>query len=333
MSKRMREAGGETARDLLLQGIKQYFVTSGAQALATQLKSIEKSGGEGKGLEGHDWDTVEFVLPGKTGTVSSTGEACALDCAHCGGHFLKHMYHPMDLSQALPPVKSWLISGGSDSDGQVVPPPPELLYRLRQQGPLNLHVGLLTDEMIDQISDYADVVSFDLIGSDETIRNVIGIDATADDYWRTYRALSEQVTTIPHIIVGLDGGTIKGEWVLLDRLRETPPKALVFLVLWPIRGTRFAQVSPPSLTQVFELFRVARRLLPTTKLHLGCMRPVGQYRAYLDLIAGAVGFDLLVQPTAPIRRLAKEAGLSIKYGDQCCSFFAPDLRGERAWEK
>ncbi|MGB4213928.1 MAG: hypothetical protein WBK64_03680, partial [Dethiobacteria bacterium] len=34
---------------------------------------------------------VEFVFPRLTLPVSVTGRSCALNCAHCGGHYLQGM--------------------------------------------------------------------------------------------------------------------------------------------------------------------------------------------------------------------------------------------------
>ena len=41
---------------------------------------------------------ITYALPVDTALVSVTGAACELDCAHCGGHYLRHM-QPLEAAQ------------------------------------------------------------------------------------------------------------------------------------------------------------------------------------------------------------------------------------------
>ena len=65
-------------------------------------------------------DTVEFVYPRLTLAVRTTGTDCPLQCAHCGGHYLKGMA-PLQraLSRQKGRYKSFLLSGACDRRGRV----------------------------------------------------------------------------------------------------------------------------------------------------------------------------------------------------------------------
>ena len=278
------------------------------------------------------YESFLFVFPENTDSVSVTGDVCSLDCAHCDGHYLKKMTTLSELEELLEGdaaggPRSWLMSGGCNSTGTVPVPPEHVLQKLSEIGRLNFHVGLAGDEQIEAAARYADVVSFDMIGCDETISRVMGLDHGFSDYLRVYRRLRSQlpdnVPVVPHVVVGLDGGRICGEYRLIDALAREEPEALVFLILRPTPGTRFENASPPSLTDVRDVMLHARSVLPRTRLHLGCMRPSGQYRAAVDLLAAACDFDVLVQPTLAARRiLLEELGPEhVSWGDECCDLY------------
>ncbi|MFO8060177.1 MAG: radical SAM protein [Bacillota bacterium] len=282
------------------------------------------------GIEPHS--SFLFVFPGATEGVSSTGDRCALNCSHCGGHYLRGMTPAAELRDRLTRGEevggSWLISGGCDCSGRVPPPAETLLARLSERGRLNFHVGLAGEKQIRAAARFADSVSFDLIGSDRTVARVMGLDARAEDYFDAYRECRRRmppgVPVVAHLVAGLDGGEIIGEYRVLDFLAEQEPEAVVLLVLRPTPGTAFAGVQPPPLEEVCDLMLHARSSLPRARLALGCMRPSGRYRLALDLLAVACDFDVLVQPTRPARsRAAQVAGeRGIRWGDECCALYA-----------
>ncbi len=216
----------------------------------------------------------------------------------------------------LPPA-SWLLSGGCDAAGRVPLPPDGVLEELARVGRINWHAGLADPGAIRRAARYVDRISFDFVGSDETIARVLGIDARVEDYLATYRRLRAAAPVVPHVVVGLDGGRIRGEGRALDILAAEEAPSLVLLVLWPAPGTAFAGLSPPPLGDVFEIFARARRRLPAAELALGCMRPPGSYRAALDLVAAGLGFDVIVQPTHPVVRAVGNGADSF---EECCAF-------------
>ncbi len=262
-------------------------------------------------------DEITWSYPLDTAVLSLTGRECGLNCAHCGGHYLKGM---RPIWEAEPDgAPSCLISGGCDPAGRV--PVLAHLDRVRawRQGRrLNWHVGLITEAEMAAIAPLADVVSFDLVGDDETIREVYGLDRTVQDYVETYRLIRRYAQALPHITIGLRGGALGHEWRALELLQEMGADGLVFLVLIPTPGTRYAGCSPPPPEAAAELLAEARLRFPATPIYLGCMRPRGAYRDQLDPLAVRAGANVVVSPARRARRLAAEMGLAAREMRECC---------------
>lgn len=268
---------------------------------------------------------IEFDYPERTAVVSTTGAACSLDCAHCGGHFLETMIPIAEFARKMGELaspgfpKSCLISGGCDRNGKV----PFLgherfLVELKRGSRLNFHVGLLDEAEAEKLARLADAVSFDFVGDNETIREVFGIDKTSEDYLRTYRALRRGAKVLPHLCIGLKGGEIRGEYRALDLLEREGLDGLVLIAFFPVPGTRYADRQPPPLEDVVEFMARARLQFPDKPIFLGCMRPRGRYRAALDYYAVRCGAQKIVQPAPAARWLARALELEITTGDECC---------------
>lgn len=262
---------------------------------------------------------ITFARPRKTAAISLTGDRCALNCAHCGRRYLRGM---MPIEHAdVRGATSCLISGGCDAQGRVpVSGHLEQVRALRQGRRLNWHVGLIGDDEILQIAPYVDVVSFDLVGDDETIREVYGLDCGVVEYFQTYQLLQRHVRVVPHITIGLRGGRISGEYAALERLQTLGAEVLVFLVLIPTRGTAYEHCAPPNVAEVGDLLATARKRLPDVPIYLGCMRPAGRYRDELDPIAIQAGVNKIVNPSPAAVALAEEKGLRVTWQEECCVF-------------
>jgi uncharacterized radical SAM superfamily protein len=261
--------------------------------------------------------------PTKTLPVSVTGKACALNCAHCGGHYLRHMI-PIDQAAAdprLPAATSLLVSGGCDADGRVpVRPHFGALAALRGTRRLNWHVGLIGPEDLDLTMPPTDAVSFDFVGDDTTIREVYGLQRTVEDYLGCFRMLRTRVTVVPHVTMGLAGGEIRGERRAISELRALGVDAVVFLVFVPTPGTCYAARAAPAPGEVAELIAEARLMLPSATITLGCMRPGGAHRAHLDVLAVRAGVSGIVNPAPAARNAARAMGLALVEKDECCVF-------------
>ncbi len=264
---------------------------------------------------------IEFTYPRLTLAVRSTSIECPLNCAHCGGHYLKGM---VSLNKATMQkgnrYKSFLVSGACNPQGRV--PHREKwpqVCDLAGQGDLNIHSGLVGEEEARQLGQAAKTVSFDFVADAQTINQIYGLHATPEDYLQSYRLLRRYSRVVPHICIGLLGGKIQGEYRALELLREEGAEAISFIVFRPTLGTALQRSSPPPLEDVARVLAAARISFPQTPIYLGCLRPGGSYRDKLDCLALQAGVNKIVQPAPAARRLAQTLGLTVNRGEECCS--------------
>jgi uncharacterized radical SAM superfamily protein len=265
----------------------------------------------------HFPDEITWSYPLDTAVLSLTGRECALDCAHCGGHYLGGM---RAIWEAEPDgSSSCLISGGCDPTGRVpVLAHQERVRAWREGRTMNWHVGFVSEAEMEGIAPWVDVVSFDFVGDDATIHEVYGLDRTVEDYVETYRLLRRTAPALPHVTIGLRGGTLGHELPAFERLQELGVDGLVLLVFIPTPGTRYADREPPAPEIVADLLVEARLRFPDAPLYLGCMRPRGRYRDQLDPLAVQAGINVIVSPSRPARLLAADLGLAIRQIRECC---------------
>jgi len=265
--------------------------------------------------------TIQFDYPLDTAVISLTGAQCALNCAHCGQHYLQHMIPIWEAAERVAETApSVLISGGCDPEGRV--PVMAHLDKVAALSPgrrLNWHVGLISESEAKAIAPYVDVISLDFVGDDETIREVYGLDKTVADYVASYQILQRYARVLPHITIGLRGGTLGHERPALEQLAKLGLDGLVFIVFIPTPGTHYADRQPPAVADVVTILAEARLCFSNKPIYLGCMRPKGHYRAELDLLAVRAGVNKIVSPTRPAVRLAKDLGLSVVRGRECCA--------------
>ncbi len=258
--------------------------------------------------------------PFRTLAVSVTGRHCALNCAHCGGYYLVSMKPIEEARRYSGLASSFLISGGCDRTGRV--PVLAKLEEIKAIAPghrLNWHVGFITDEEASAIAPYVDVISFDFVGDDEVIARVYGLERTVRDYLETYRMLRRRFRVIPHITIGLDGGSTGHERKALELLAREGVDGLVFIVFIPTPGTAYASHSPPPPEEAASILAEARLLFPTVPIALGCMRPHGDYRKELDPLAVMAGVNRIVSPSREAVNKALELGLRLERTSECCA--------------
>ena len=267
----------------------------------------------------------ELVLdrPGSTLALSTTGTDCGLDCAHCGGHYLEGMTPLSGAEKKLASGQytSCLFSGGCTPAGKVeVAKQAELIRQYKERGlRINMHAGLVSDEEIEVIAPLADKISFDLVLDDQTIRDVFGLSRRGEDYVKVYKKLRQVgAPVVPHLLIGLWGGQVRGEYAVIEALKELGADGLVFIVLIPTPGTRFADRLPPALDDVAKVMCTARETFPHLPLNLGCMRPSGKYRYEVDKVAVRSGLNRIVNPTPGCIKLAQEMGLTLAERKECC---------------
>lgn len=271
-------------------------------------------------------NAIEFV------SISVTGTACALGCEHCKTNVLhgmadlrKHDGSLFDLCADLASkgARGVLISGGSDKRGRV-PLLPHINDIKRVQNELGLalriHTGLPDEETCAALGDVnIDGAMIDIIGHQDTIRDVYHLDSSPTEYENSLAWLERyNVPTIPHIILGLHFGKMLGEERALEMIARHPPKVLVLVVLMPLTGTPMMGVTPPSLEEIGAFFELSRKALPSTPVMLGCARPLGQMKLEIDKLAIDAGLNGIAYPANGIVEYARQNGLQPKFINACC---------------
>jgi hypothetical protein len=272
-------------------------------------------------------------------TISITGRTCGLGCKHCGGLVLDTMYPavtPERLYNLCAQLKhegalGCLISGGCLPDGSV--PLSRFLNtfeKIKRELDLTVfvHTGIINLGTAEALSKArVDAVLIDVVGSDETINEICKLNTKVEDYSNSLRALHESgIPFIPHVIVGLHYGKLKGEMQALEMISQHKPSALVIIAFMPIHGTEMENVEPPKPSEIARVTAAARLMFPETPLVLGCMRPKGEHRAKTDILAIKAGVDAIAFPSEDAVRYAEDRGCRVTYSSLCCSQIYVDIR-------
>lgn len=265
-------------------------------------------------------------------TISITGNACALNCKHCGGKVLETMrpaLSPEELFELGLKLKQngavgCLISGGCLPDGSVpldgfVP----VLGRFKRELGLTVfvHTGIIKQETAVALKDAGvDAALIDVIGSAETVGKIYNLKVTVQDYVDSLNALHEaKLSVVPHVIVGLNEGKLDGELKALQMIRQVKHSALVIIAFMPIHGTAMAKVPPPKPVDIAKVTALARLMFPETPLVLGCMRPKGASRSETDVLALKAGVDAIAFPSEEAIEYAKSKGYGTVFSSYCCA--------------
>jgi hypothetical protein len=265
-------------------------------------------------------------------SISLTGTECALACEHCKTHVLEGMAalpkfdgSLFDLCCELAErgARGVLVSGGCDRHGRVplLRHIPDLIRARRELDfTIRVHPGLPDEETVAGLAEVGiDGAMVDIIGDEATIRQVYHLDATAAEYEAVLERLERyEVPAVPHIILGLHFGQMRGEPTALEMIARHARKFLVLVILMPLTGTPMVGVTPPPVTEVAEFFALARRTLPETPVMLGCARPLGKIKADIDRAAVDAGLNGIAFPAEGVVAYARERGLRPKFVDACC---------------
>ncbi|PNR99950.1 radical SAM protein [Petrotoga mexicana DSM 14811] len=268
---------------------------------------------------------IEFVILKNTSSVSLTGNYCYLNCKHCGGHYLNNMARVKDIENLVKKgFTSFLISGGLLADRKVpLTIFADTLYTLKTKYNLkyNVHTGYVDEKDIHVLKDIADTVSFDLVGDQQTVREVYG-KFDYDKMWASFELLvNNDFVVKPHITIGLNKGEFSHEQKAIEKLKKFGDRIdeIIFLVFIPTVGTEFYSYQPPKVTDVVSFLSKARKDFPYKKLTLGCMHPKGKYREELQTrLLGIV--NKIVQPIGKVIEKAERENYQISYSYECCAF-------------
>jgi uncharacterized radical SAM superfamily protein len=273
-------------------------------------------------------------------TISVTGAGCTLKCKHCGGLVLETMYpatSPETLFELCAKLKregalGCLISGGCRPDGSVpLEKFADAIAKVKRELGLTVivHTGIIGADTAALLKEGGvDSALIDIIGSDETIREIYNLDVTTKDYERSLKALNDSgIAFVPHVIVGLHHGRLKGELNALKMISNYKPSALVTIAFMPIHKTEMEKVQPPEPEDIAKIIKTARMMFPRTPLVLGCMRPKGRHRDRTDILAIRAGVDAIAFPAEEAIKYAQNQGHKIAFSSFCCSQIYADVRG------
>jgi len=282
-----------------------------------------------------EYDSTEIKGCGKNSfpAFSITGGACALDCDHCQAKILEPMIpaiKPEILDQKvrdlimLQGLQGFLLSGGSNRRNEIryerFYPVIEGLKRDFPDLKVAIHTALTDEAGARRMADAGvDTAMMDVIGAQETIREVYHLDRSVDDFEATLAALTAtDMEVSPHIVVGLHYGEILGEATALDMVARHDLNALVLVVIMPFYA-KPGTFKTPSTSDVGRIFLEARQRLGDKQVLLGCARPAGMHKRVTDAYAVMAGLDGIAFPAEGAVAVSNAIGRPYHQEHACCS--------------
>lgn len=267
--------------------------------------------------------------------VSVTGTACAFDCGHCNRRILDTMEDGSardKMQNIIEKVikeghKGLVISGGSTLRGEVpIWRYSDLLSKYSDRLTFIAHTGVVRNQEIAEKFAKAGVkvALLDMVGDDETIREVLRQPFTVENYLNSFKYLkSAGIKIAPHVIVGLSKKGIEGDLYAIELLKEVRPDAVIIVGLMPLVGTRVTKQPTPQ--ELIVALKKARDEF-SVPVMLGCARPRGS--AYLEVEKFAVDYDIdgIAFPEEDIIPYARNKR-EIIFSNACCANIIFDILG------
>lgn len=264
---------------------------------------------------------------------SITAGACALDCDHCKAKILEPMIpatSPQILDRKvrdlvlLQDLQGFLLSGGSNKRNEIkyeryYP----VIEKLKHDFPhlkIAIHSALIDEPRAQSMASAGvDTAMMDVIGAQETIRDVYHLDRPVEDFEAALAALvATRMEVVPHIVIGLHYGRILGEAHALDIVGRYPIHSLVLVVIMPFYAAPGTFVTPET-AEVGRIFLEARHCIPDREVLLGCARPPGMHKRVTDAYAVMAGLDGIAFPADGAVAVAEMIGRPALQQHACCS--------------
>jgi len=184
-----------------------------------------------------------------------------------------------------------------------------------------VHTGLVDVATAEMLADAGiDAAMLDVIADDVVAREVYHLDNGADKIRHSLAVLENAgIPVVPHVMVGLYYGQLRGEVEALHLISEFSPKAIVIIVLNPLRHTPMESLTPPSPEAVGRVTLIARLGFPSVPLLLGCARPLGSHKVHTDRYAIRAGVNGIAYVSEEGVQSAISMGLKPVFKDVCCS--------------
>lgn len=295
----------------------------------------------------HFGDELTFAIPGTVSyqardstcqsarfpALSVTGRRCGLLCGHCKGKLLESMIPAEEPKGFLETAErlvaegalGMLVSGGADLEGEV--PLRRFLSAigtLKERHPqikVIVHTGLARRETAEELKQArVDQVLLDVIGDDETIREVYHLDKRVEDYEEALWTMKEVgLRLAPHIIIGHHFGEIRGEWRALEIVTRVAVETLVLVVLKALDPHGIPPFRVPKPDETSRIAAVARILNPTLPIRVGCIRPAHPSKPTMEVGFVKSGVNTIALPLQGTIDYARQLGFQIRFAEMCCS--------------
>jgi uncharacterized radical SAM superfamily protein len=263
--------------------------------------------------------------------ISLTGTNCALNCEHCNRQLLSSMI-PAKTPERLIDVGDKLIqkgfsgvllSGGANAEGEVsFDVFLDSIKHLKNIGlKVIVHTGLINKSTAKKLKEAGvDQALIDVIGDDETIKNVYHLNKTVENYQQSLFALKNAgLNVAPHIVIGLNFGKITGEFESIKMISVIEPDVIVLVILSPIYGTPMYGISVPDVGEIARIAAIARIVNPHSKITLGCARPTGPEKIKIEKLMVNAGVNGIAYAMDETINHAEGLGLNVEYNELCCS--------------
>jgi uncharacterized radical SAM superfamily protein len=217
------------------------------------------------------------------------------------------------------------VSGGADHNGEVLLekfiPSIKTLKETDPQFKVIVHTGLLRKETAEKLREArVDQVLIDVIGDEDTIREVYHLNKRVEDYEETLwmlKAMGHRLA--PHIIVGHHFGEIRGEWRALEAVTRVGVETIVLVVMKNLLPDGENLFKVPHPEEVSRISAIARILNPAIPIRMGCIRPSHPWKGAMEKGAIDSGINTIAYPLQGTIDYAREIGLDTKFIEMCCS--------------
>jgi len=284
------------------------------------------------GMVHYETEYHDATDPYRFPSISVTGKACSLSCEHCNAELLDPMIPattPEALWGVLNDIKErggsgCLISGGATPKGDT--PLMKFIPTIKRgkevlELDIVVHTGVVYPETAKALGEAGiDGAMFDIIGSDETLRQIYHMDESVDIFDDSMSHLEDYgVPYMPHIIAGLHYGKLTGEAEAIKMIAKHEPNSVVVVAFMPLDRTPMQDVTPASPMDIARVILATRLTIPDKPLILGCARPLGAHRRQTDRLAIDAGVNGIAYPSDEGYEYAEEKGFKLSFADQCCS--------------
>ena len=222
-------------------------------------------------------------------------------------------------------LEGFLLSGGSNRRNEIkyerYYPVIEGLKRDHPGLRIAIHSALIDGPRAQAMANAGfDTAMLDIIGAEDTIREVYHLERPVADFETSLAALcATSLAVVPHIVIGLHFGRIVGEMAALEICARHNISALVLVIVMPHYATA-GTFQTPSAHAVGAIMLAARERIEQAEVLLGCARPSGLAKRVTDAYAVMAGLDAVAFPADGTVALARALGRPFAQQHQCCSF-------------